>query len=421
MSMKNNLLNIFNDIYYNIRYFCKWVVFALVCGLLGGIVGASFVKLIVYATELRTDYRIFVLGLPLAGSAIVFLYSRFLKNGNKGTNLILESVSEGAVIDKAVGPLIYISTVLTHLTGGSAGREGAALQIGGSIGTAVGNIFGLDEKDMKIGVMCGMSAMFAAVFGTPIAAAIFPIEVISIGILHFSALLPCLFSSFIGYEISMMFGTGFEQFVIAEIPVFSLKTALYIILLGILCGILAQFFCLILHSSEKIYKKLTKSPYIRIIISSAILISLTYILKTDMFLGTSSIILEEAFYGELPWYTFIMKLIFTAVTLGAGFKGGEIVPTFCVGAAFGALFGKLTGMPYALCAACGMSALFVGVTNCPITTLIIALEMLSKDAMPYYSLVIAVSFCFSGYSSLYSSQRIMYSKRRTEFINNIYS
>ncbi len=419
--MKNNLLNIFNDIYCNIRYFCKWAFFALVCGLLGGIVGAFFVKLIIYVTELRTAHRALILGLPVSGAVIVFLYSRFLKNGNKGTNLILESVSEGANIEKAVGPLIYISTVLTHLTGGSAGREGAALQIGGSIGTAVGGIFGLDEKDMKIGVMCGMSAMFASVFGTPIAAAIFPIEVISIGILHFSALLPCLFSAFIGYEISLMFGTGFEQFVIAEIPAFSLTNALYIILLGVLCGILAQFFCLILHSSGKLYKKLTNNPYIRIVIASVIIISLTYFLKTDMFLGTSSVIMEEAFYGSLPWYTFIMKMIFTAVTLGAGFKGGEIVPTFCVGAAFGALFGQITGMPPALCAACGMTALFVGVTNCPITTLIIALEMLSKEAMPYYSLIIAVSFCFSGYSSLYSSQRIMYSKRRTEFINNIYS
>ena len=407
------------DFFNNLTFFIKWGMFSIITGFVGGCVGAAFVHLILWATGTRQHHPWLLFCMPIAGILIIWLHQIFGERGNRGTDLVLESVTGDKPIDSQIPPLIFVSTILSHLVGASAGREGAALQMGGGLGGFVASRFGFgfEERDRKIAVMAGMSAVFAAVFGTPVAAAVFPIEVISVGIFHFSALVPCILSAFIGYNVSLLFGVTFEAFSISSVPVFSLGSAGIIILLGILCGLCSQLFCRLLHLANNLYSRYTPNSYARILLASAIFITGTLLVGTDLYEGTSTAIIERSLAGNIPYEAFLLKMLFTAIALGGKFKGGEIVPVFCVGAAFGCAFGNLIGFSPELCAACGLAGVFAGATNCPVSTLLIALEMLSHEGMPFYALVIAISFLFSGYTGLYSSQRIMHSKTSPLFLN----
>ena len=401
----------------NLKYFLKWTFLSILIGCAGGLIGGVFGLAIKKAAGFFGSCHWLLYLLPVSGCLIVWLYRTFHEEGNRGTNMVLDSISSDASITPATGPLIFISTVLTHLTGGSAGREGAALQLGGSIGSLIGKALHLDQRDLKIAVMCGMSGCFGALFGTPLAAAVFCMEVISIGVMYYAALVPCLFSSLIGAGISGKLGLSAEHFTIVEIPEFGLKPAVLIIVLGVLCALISMTFCVFLHEAEHWYRRFFKNPYIRILAASLILIGLTLVTGTRDYNGSSMGLIEQAIEGHVPYEAFFLKAVFTAVTLGAGYKGGEIVPTLCVGATFGCAVGMLLGFSPSLCAACGMIALFAGVTNCPVSSILIAFEMCGFEAMPYFALAVAVSFTLSGYYGLYKSQKFIYSKTRTEFIN----
>ena len=406
-----------NAVENNLKYFLKWAFLSILIGCAGGLIGGVFGLAIKKAAGFFGSCHWLLYLLPVSGCLIVWLYRTFHEEGNRGTNMVLDSISSDASITPATGPLIFISTVLTHLTGGSAGREGAALQLGGSIGSLIGKALHLDQRDLKIAVMCGMSGCFGALFGTPLAAAVFCMEVISIGVMYYAALVPCLFSSLIGAGISGKLGLSAEHFTIVEIPEFGLKPAVLIIVLGILCALISMTFCVFLHEAEHWYRRFFKNPYIRILAASLILIGLTLVTGTRAYNGSSMGLIEQAIEGHVPYEAFFLKAVFTAVTLGAGYKGGEIVPTLCVGATFGCAVGMLLGFSPSLCAACGMIALFAGVTNCPVSSILIAFEMCGFEAMPYFALAVAVSFTLSRYYGLYKSQKFIYSKIRTEFIN----
>ncbi len=402
----------------NGAYFIKWTAVSCLIGVFGGVTGAVFGWAIQLAARCFRENSQVLFLLPAAGVLIVWLYHVCHEENNRGTNMVLDAISSTETVTPATGPLIFAGTVLTHLTGGSAGREGAALQLGGSIGSLVGRVMRLDEKDRKISVMCGMSACFGALFGTPLAAAVFCMEVISIGVMYYAALVPCLFSSFIGAGIASAMGLAGEHFAIVDIPRFGLKPAVIIVVLGILCAFISIGMCQTLHGAEHLYHKYLKNPYSRILAASAILIVLTLVSGTRDYNGSSMILIEQAIEGHVRYEAFLLKLLFTAVTLGGGYKGGEIVPTLCVGAAFGCGAGTLLfHFSPSLCAACGMAALFVGVTNCPISSMLIAFEMCGFEAMPYFVIAIAVSFTLSGYYGLYKSQKFVYSKTRAEWIN----
>jgi H+/Cl- antiporter ClcA len=265
--------------------------------------------------------------------------------------------------------------------------------------------------------MCGMSGVFAALFGTPMAAAIFSMEVISIGVMYYAALVPCVFSAFTAAALARFWGLMPEQFAIGAVPAWSIETAIVAVGLAAGCALVSELFCITLHTTEHLYKKYLPSPVWRILSGAAIVIVLTLLTGSTRYNGSGVSLIEKCFEGEgLPW-DFLMKILFTTVTLEAGFKGGEIVPTLTIGAAFGSFFAFLFGQPVGLMTACGMLGLFVGVTNCPISTLLLGFELFGYGAMPFFVLVIAVSFSFSGYYSLYASQKFIYSKTRTEFIN----
>ena len=401
----------------NVHYFLKWMVLGCIIGGIGGLAGGFFARCIVWVTEFRqeNDWTLFLL--PAAGVLIVLLYRITGEEKNRGTNMVIEAISSNEEVSGATGPLIFISTVLTHLAGGSAGREGAALQLGGSIGNVIGHRIDLDEKDKKIAVMCGMSAVFGALFGTPVAAAIFSMEVISIGVMYYAALVPCLLSSFLGASMAEFLGVEKESYSILQMPELGLSSGAYVIVLGMMCAVVSIGFCMLLHGSEHFWKKRLANPYLRILAASALLMIMTFLAGTRDYNGGSMGLIESAMEGHARYWDFRLKALFTAVTLGGGFKGGEIVPTLCVGSTFGCVVGQLTGISPSFSAACGMAALFVGVTNCPVSSLLIALELFGGEGLPFFAIVVAVSFTLSGYYGLYSSQKFVYSKTKTEFIN----
>jgi len=399
------------------KLFLKWGIFSITIGLVVGSIGTAFGKAMHWATSTRIAHENLLFFLPISGIFIVFLYW-LLKDKNSGTNIIISAIHSGDSIPIQMAPLIFISTIITHLFGGSAGREGAALQLGGSIGTQLGHWLKLNELDQKIVIMCGMSASFSALFGTPMAATIFSMEVVSVGVLYYSALVPCVCSAFIGAGVAKYFGLIPESFPLTVIPEFTVSTAIRLVFLAVGCAIISIIFCILLHTSEYLYKKYFKNAYIRIFIGGILVVLFSLLIGTRAYNGAGIEVIATAIQtGTAPKGAFLFKMIITALTLGAGFKGGEIVPSFFVGATFGCAISSLIGLPPELCSAVGMTAVFCGATNCPITSLLISFELFGYDGMPYYAIAIALSYTLSGYFGLYHSQKIIYSKYRPVYVN----
>ena len=317
-----------------------------------------------------------------------------------------------------MAPLIFISTVITHLFGGSSGREGAALQIGGSIGVSIGKLFKLDDSDKHILTLCGMSAVFSALFGTPITAALFSMEVISIGILYYCAFVPCLFSSVIAYAITQKLHVQHAHYVIAGMPSsVSVMLVLKVIGLAILCAILSSLFCIFMTMVHKLFRKYFKNQYVRVFAGGVLLVLLNIVLKTTDYNGTGMNIIADALNGQAKPAAFLFKAVFTAITIGCGFRGGEIVPSFFVGATFGCVMGGVMGLDPGFAAALGMVCFFCGVVNSPLTSLFLSIELFGAQGILLFTIGCAVSYMLSGYYSLYNEQKIIYSKLRPHYVN----
>ncbi|MDE6212803.1 MAG: chloride channel protein [Lachnospiraceae bacterium] len=395
----------------------KWILFAIVSGVVIGGIGTIFYFCLAAVTQFRGEHPWILWLLPIGGVLIVGGYRLLRNETDTGTNQVIASIHSGENLPLRMAPSIFFSTLITHLCGGSAGREGAALQIGGSIGNTLGGLFRFDEKDRHVMTMCGMSAAFSALFGTPMAAAIFAMEVESVGIMYYAALVPCVIASLVAHGIAGYFGATGEAFLLIGLPDFTIGAAVKISILAILCGFVSILFCVLLHQASHLYKKFFVNPYIRILAGGCIVIALTFLVGDQRYNGAGMNLIEECMEGHVRPEMFLMKIIFTALTLGAGYKGGEIVPSFCIGGTFGCLFGTLAGFSPALCTGVGMAAVFCGVTNCPISSLLICFELFGYEGMPYFLLTIAFSYLFSGYFGLYSTQKIMYSKYKTRFID----
>lgn len=397
--------------------FIKWLILAAVTGTIVGGCSSLFAAALACVTNVRGRYPQLIFALPAAGLIIVFLYQKIGKE-DRGTNQVLSFIRSKDDVPFRAAPLIFVSTILTHLAGGSAGREGAAIQLGGSIGNQIGRVIRLDEEDRHVIVMCGMSGAFAAVFGTPMAAAVFSMEVVSVGIMYYAALLPCVISALIASEFAASFGIHPESFHVSGIPQLTLQSGLKMGVIALACAAVSILFCAALGEAEKLYSKWLKNPYLRVFAAGLIIIGITLLLGTTDYMGAGNNLIEQAVEsGKARPEAFLIKLILTAITMRAGFRGGEIVPSFCIGATLGCVMGQLLGLSPSLCAAAGMAALFCGVTNCPITSILIAFELFGFEGVSFYLIAVAISFAASGYYSLYKDQTIVYSKYKAKYIN----
>lgn len=397
--------------------FIKWVIFASITGVIGGLIGTLFHVSVEKATEFRLMNSWILYFLPVGGIAIAVIYKLFKMSDSTGTNQIIDSIRTDNQIPVILAPLIFVSTVITHLLGGSAGREGAALQLGGSIGSFVGRFFKLDDKDMHLIVLCGMSGVFSALFGTPLTATLFAMEVISIGVIYYSSLVPCLVSSLVAYGVSLHYGVEPVHYALNYIPDLSLRTIAITAILAATLAVLSIIFCVTMHKTEHLMKHKLQNDYFRGFIGGLIIVALTLLLRTRDYNGAGMNIIENAMFGIVKPEAFLLKIIFTAITIGAGFKGGEIVPTFFIGSTFGCLMGGLLGFDPGFSAAIGLVSLFCGVVNAPIASIILSIELFGTEGLLLFAIACSVSYMLSGYYGLYSSQKIIYSKLKAEFIN----
>ncbi|WP_317855656.1 chloride channel protein [Chakrabartyella piscis] len=396
----------------------KWILVGIVVGVLVGLVGVSFHWVLEEVTEIRMHHPQLIWGLPIGGLLIVGLYRLCGIHKDKGTNFILVAVRANEAVYLRRTPLIYISTVITHLFGGSAGREGAALQIGGSIASRLGRKIQLNEKDERIITMCGMAAGFAALFGTPITSVVFAMEVITVGIMHYSALVPCVISALVAVGLASWFGFAPTAFTLTGVPEsITIQGTVSVGILAALCAVVSILFCVVMEKTSHAYKKRITNPWLQPVVGGCIVIILTFLVGTYDYNGAGMDVIQRAVAGEANPEAFLLKILFTALTLGAGYKGGEIVPSFFVGATFGCVMGNVLGLDPSFAAGLGMMAVFCGVTNCPLASLILCIELFGMEGLGYYALCCAISYMLSGYYGLYNEQKIMYSKVKPEFID----
>ena len=398
------------------RTFYRWVLLSTLTGAICGLVGSAFNLTVSRVTSFRGGHHWLIFLLPIGGVLIAALY-HVTKTEGAGTNKIIDSVHEGKKVPVLLVPVIFVSTAITHLVGGSAGREGAALQIGGGIGFRVGKLLHLDEKDMPLVTLCGMSAVFAALFGTPLTATIFALEVISVGVLYYSGFIPCLVASMVAYGISRLIGIAPMGFEIIFEPL-EIVMILRCCALAVICALVSIVFCVAMHRTERLAAAKIKNTYLRGICGGVMLIALTLIVGSYDYNGIGTETIERALSGaDTPDWAFFWKIVSTAITIGFGFKGGEIVPTFFIGATLGCVVGPILGMPAGFAAAIALVAMFCGAVNCPIASIILSVELFGSANLIYFALACGISYMLSGYFGLYSSQKIIYSKTRAEYIN----
>lgn len=400
-----------------ITVFLKWLLLSIITALVCGGAGCLFHMLIEIATDFRSEHNFIIWFLPVGGVVIVFLYHIFKLEKIGGTNYVINSIRKDGKVPFTMAPGILTGTVLTHLLGGSAGREGAALQLGGSLGSSLGRIFKLDDKDMHVIVLCGMSAVFTALFGTPLTAVVFVMEVISVGVIYDSAIMPCVFSSVFTYYITLILNIHPVNYILNNIPVISPVSLIQSIALGVIFAVVSIFLCVSFSKGEALLEKVIRNDYIRAAAGGLAIALLTLLFGTDYNGSGMGIVNNAILNGIARPEAFLLKLLFTVITLGCGFKGGEIVPTFFVGATLGCTIAPLIGMDPGFGAALGLVGVFCGATNAPIASMMLSIELFGVEGLPYFIIVCSASYMLSGYFSLYKSQIIVYDKLKAVFIN----
>ena len=397
-----------------VKTFLKWALLGILMGAAGGVLGAVFHHALHFVTHVRSEHTWLVFLLPLAGLATVAIYSLPPLKKNRGTNEIIDAALDGKPVSPLVAPAIFLATALTHLFGGSAGREGAALQLGGSTANMLSKLFRLKEEERKVMTMAGMSAVFAGLFGTPLTATLFCMEFESVGTVFSPALLPCFLSAYTASRISGLLGVHAETFLLETATALELIVLVRYALLAVLVACLGIAMCAMFHSAEHLAKHHLPNPWVRIAVGGALVTVMTLIAGDHRFNGAGMDMALKAVGGEADWYSFAAKMLFTAVTLAAGFKGGEIVPTFCVGATFGCLLGGLLGLEAGTAAAVGLVGLFCCATNSPLASIVLSIEMFGSANLYLFAFVCVICFVLSGNSGLYASQIIEFSKSDLE-------
>lgn len=388
----------------------KVILVSLCCAVVMGIISFVFLKMLGLSSVFREFFPYCIWFLPLSGMLTAFVYKRYGGESSKGNNLIIQSANEGVKVPKRLAFLTFIFTLLTHFSGGSAGREGTAVQIGGTLTSNVADKLGFKNEDRKIIILSGLSAAFGSVFGTPLAGAFFGMEVCCIGQLSVSAVIPCFLSSYLANAVTLLLGATHEVHKISAIPSLDIKSVLVFISASILFGLIGKLFALGVKYLKLLYAKIFKNTVLSALIGSVIVVLLIVLLNLNEYEGLSTWQQTTAFEGNANWYDMPVKFILTTLTLGAGFQGGEVTPLFDIGASFGGWYANMFGIQPSFLAAIGLICVFGSAANTPITTIMLGIELFGAEAVPYFVFASLISFIASGKSGIYSAQERKLSK-----------
>ncbi len=421
-----------------VQFLLKWFLLVLPISILVGSLVALFLWLLDLVTKIRHQNEWLLFLLPIAGVLIYFLYKIAGKNAAAGNNLIIQEIHEpGSGVPARMTPLVLITTLITHLFGGSAGREGTAVQMGGSMAALLARWLKLEKADTRILLMAGIAAGFGAVFGTPVTGAIFALEVIAIGTIHYNALLPCLMASILADVTCTAWGIKHTIYVVnykqVETLFFSFLHVdvillLKVVLAGICFGLVGYLFSALQNTIKNCSVKYIKKAWLIPAIGGVVIIALCYLLHTTDYIGlgvhaskSNGVSIISAFtIGGATYWSWFWKLLLTVITLGMGFKGGEVTPLFFIGATLGNTIAVMLGAPVDLFAALGFIAVFAAATNTPIACSIMGVELFGGDYILYYAVACFVAYYCSGYTGIYDTQRLGVSKTKgTDLIKDI--
>jgi H+/Cl- antiporter ClcA len=386
------------------KYFLKWLIICLLVGMMAGTASALFLISLDYTTQIRETHHFLIALLPVFGLLIGYVYYRWGKSVVKGNNQILNEYHLPTVrIPFRMAPMILFSTLATHLGGGSAGREGTAVQMGTALADQLIGLFQLNDFDRRILLICGMSASFASVFGTPLAGAVFAIEVLLVGRVRIEAVVPSFLSAFIADYVCSIWGAHHTHYVIPEVPGFSLMHLLLSAFAGIAFGWAARSFSMLSHFLSQTFHHLMIHPIWKPFLGGT-LISISFLIIGTKYAGLGIPVMLAAFESPALPFDFAMKILFTAFTLSVGFKGGEVTPLFFIGATLGSALSIWIPLPVALLAGMGFVAVFSGATNTPIACLIMGMELFGISPALYLVTACLSAYFFSGRNSIYVAQ-----------------
>lgn len=389
-----------------VRTLAKWVFLGGIAGAFAGTASAIFLASLAWATSFRIANPILLLLLPLGGLMVGWVYYRFAGVASQGNNLVIEEVhANQSHIPLRMAPFVLFGTVFTHLFGGSAGREGTAIQMGASLADELRRVLHLSSDDRRLMLMAGISGGFGSVFGTPVAGFVFGMEVQSVGRIRYEGIIPCLVASVVGDLVTRAWGITHSHYPpIANVepePLLLIK----IVLAGVCFGLTSILFVELIHAVKKLQSRYVKYPPIRSFVGGVVIISLTLIVGTQDYLGLSLPLIQQSVTGSgVPADAFLLKLIFTAITLGSGFLGGEVTPLFVIGSTLGCALGNLLGVDPAFLASIGFVAVFAGASNTPLACSLMALELFGGGSALYIIVGCVIAYLASGHRGIYSTQ-----------------
>ena len=393
--------------YLALKNLTKWFLISSIIGVLSGTASAFFLESLSWATNTRNDFSWFIYLLPFAGFIVGWVYHIYGKEVQKGNNLILEQIHKPSkVLEFKMAPFVLIGTVITHLFGGSAGREGTALQMSASISDQLTKYLKLDSYDRKILLISGLAAGFGSVFGTPLAGAFFGLEVYVLGRMRYNAIFPVFVAAAVGDYVCGLWGVGHSHYTVNYVPDLDFQTVFFVILVSISFGLVGRLFSFTQSFCTSLFTKYIKFPPLRLFYGGLVIILLYLIIGTDKFLGLGLPVIKNAFVLPLDSYDFILKLLFTTITLGAGFKGGEVTPLFFIGATLGNALAYFIPLPLSFLVALGFVGVFSGAANTPLACTLMAIELFGMEIGVFAAIACVVSYMFSGHKGIYSSQLV---------------
>ncbi len=397
-----------------LKYLLRWLPVAALAGVLGGTASAVLLVSLNWATVTREAHQWLILLLPVAGLLVGLMYRYLGTAVEAGNNLILDEVHEPKrTIPIRMTPLILIGTFMTHLFGGSAGREGTAIQTGASLADQLARPFRMSPPERRVLLMAGISAGFASVFGTPLAGAVFGLEVLSIGTVGYGALIPCFIAAFAGDLTTHALGVQHTLYQVHDVPILRASGLVWAALAGAVFGLVARAFARLTHSIGALFKQHVAWPPLRPFLGGIIVAAAVFAMRTTRYIGLGIPTILAAFGPRHSPQDWLLKLLFTAITLGAGFKGGEVTPLFFIGATLGNALAYLLPLPPSLLAGMGFVAIFAGAANTPIASSLMAIELFGAEAGAYAALACVFSYLFSGHAGIYTSQRVSQHKYDT--------